>query len=290
VSEELGIERGDDHAGRSSGLLVCGDPSDEVGKVSPVVTDLAEGGSRFVGALRPKVHIRTRHAPQLQATGPTDLVELEVPLVAWVAVVPTPDLHRRLGIAHECGHDALGARRRHAIGAVRRAGGLGIGARVRVVAVQVEALLAERRVTVVAERGPSPCEVGVGEEVPKARPGQLLFDAWPPPRPRPVGAFRQPTADGVTAEQPLVLVPADQELEPDALVTREQGEIAVRRRGADDLERSGLLEPPERADDIALDGVKQVAESLQVRLPELDERGERGVTRRGERGRGFAPA
>src|SRR2546427_2823549 len=56
---------------------------------------------RLVRTFAAQVHVRAGDAPQLQAAGPTDLVKLEVPLVAGVALVPAPDLHGRAGVAHQ---------------------------------------------------------------------------------------------------------------------------------------------------------------------------------------------
>src|SRR5712692_8364069 len=58
-------------------------------------------GRRLVRTLPAQVHVCATDAPELQAAGPTDLVELEVPFVAGVALVPAPDLHGRAGVAHQ---------------------------------------------------------------------------------------------------------------------------------------------------------------------------------------------
>src|SRR2546422_8665452 len=71
---------------------------DEVGGMPhrPLVRD-----GRLVRALAAQVHVRAADAPELQAAGPPDLVKLEVPLVAGVALVSAPDLHGRAGVAHQ---------------------------------------------------------------------------------------------------------------------------------------------------------------------------------------------
>src|SRR6266542_4140006 len=57
----------------------------------------------LVGTLPAQVHVRAADAPELEAARPADLVELEVPFVAGVALVPAPDLHRGAGVAHQRG-------------------------------------------------------------------------------------------------------------------------------------------------------------------------------------------
>ena len=116
--------------------------------------------------------------------------------------------------------------------------------------------------------------MGVGEEVLEAGGRQVLLDARPPVGARPVGAFRQPAARRRAAEQPPVLVPAHGQLQADALVASQQGEIAVRGRRADDLQVPAVLEPAERGHDVAVDRLKQVPQPAEVRLPELHERRE----------------
>src|SRR3989454_6594202 len=90
---------------RSTALSTCAllhrdalEELDEVGRVTP---GALERGRGLVGALGAEVHVPTAHAPQLEATRPADLVELEVPFVARVAVVPAPDLRGGAGVPHE---------------------------------------------------------------------------------------------------------------------------------------------------------------------------------------------
>src|SRR2546422_866743 len=70
----------------------------KVGSMSPrpLVRD-----RRLVRAFPAQVYVRAADAPQLEAPRPADLVELEVPLVARVALVPAPDLHGGAGVAHQ---------------------------------------------------------------------------------------------------------------------------------------------------------------------------------------------
>ena len=102
---------------------------------------------------------------------------------------------------------------------------------------------------------------------------------------RPVGALRQPAARRRPAEEPAVLRRPDRELEPDALVAREQRQEPVRRRRPDDLELARGLEGAERRHEVAVHRLEQPAEPGQALAPVRDQRQEMAVARLGERGR-----
>src|SRR5947209_3440437 len=61
-------------------------------EMTAMLTHPAERRGGLVSPLRSEIHVGAGHAPQLEPAGPADLVELEVPLVARVAMVAAPDL------------------------------------------------------------------------------------------------------------------------------------------------------------------------------------------------------
>jgi hypothetical protein len=95
---------------------------------------------------------------------------------------------------------------------------------------------------------------------------------WLPGTPRTVGTFRQPTALRRSAEDAAVLGHANCQLKTDALIARQQWQVSVGGRGADDLDSAGRLECAERTDEIVIDAVEQVAQTVEPLSPELDQR------------------
>src|SRR5438477_120271 len=93
----------------------------------------------------------------------------------------------------------------------------------------------------------------------------------------PKGAFGQPAARRRATEQALVLVPARQKLEADALVPAEQRKKPVRGGRGRDLEASLILERPEGPDEIAVTAVQQPAQRGQAMTPVFHQRQQRGV-------------
>src|SRR5207248_9609590 len=95
VTEQLGIERRDDDlfCAPAPLRLLGRDTGEQVREMTAMLTDPAERRGGFVRPLRPQIHVGTGHAPKLEPAGPADLVELEIPLVARVAVMAAPDLH-----------------------------------------------------------------------------------------------------------------------------------------------------------------------------------------------------
>src|SRR3989449_7229147 len=141
----------------------------KVGSMSPrpLVRD-----RRLVRAFPAQVYVRAADAPELEAARPADLVDLEVPFVARVALVPAPDLHGGAGVAHQRrdarAHAATGdpvrpVGRPRAPRPTSCCGGPGV------VPLGVEPLRAEGDVAVGAERAAGTREMRVGEEV--AKPG-----------------------------------------------------------------------------------------------------------------------
>src|SRR5438034_7496710 len=114
--------------------------------------------------------------------------------------------------------------------------------------------------------------MGVGEEV--AEPGvrEMLLDATPVPGPRPIGALRQPAPLRRDSEQTTMLLPAHRQLQPDALVTCEQRQVAVRGSGADDFQAALLLEAPKGGHQVPVDLPEQCLEPGEPRPPELHRR------------------
>ena len=281
VPKQLRIERRHD----DPGAMLCGDAGEQLRKMARMLSDPAVCGARLVGPLRPEIDVGSGDPPQFEAARPADLVEFEVPLVPWVPAMPAPHLHRGARIPHQRRHAPFCAGRRHAVGPVRRVHRRARRFRRAVVPLRVEPLRAQGDLIVRPERRPRLCEVRVGEEISEARGRQLLVDAGAPPDARSIGALRQPATHRIAAEQAPVLVPSHHQLQSDALVTGEQREIAVRRRRADDLQLSAVLEATEGGQDVRVHRVKQASEAAKPGLPELHQGQERAVTRRGERGR-----
>src|SRR6266568_2590566 len=75
--------------------------SQHTGKMVRVVTGGGLCGLWVVLPLGAEIHLRAGHTPQPQSVGPANLVELEVPLVAGIALRPAPDLSRRARVAHQ---------------------------------------------------------------------------------------------------------------------------------------------------------------------------------------------
>ena len=168
---------------------------------------------------------------------------------------------------------------------MRRAVGLGGGA--------VEHRI-PRGIAVDAERPARGGQVRVHEEPAEAGIRHVLLDPAPDPgfrrgrhglprATRTVGTLGKPHAVRCPAEQPLVLRPADGELEADALVSRQQRQEAVGGGGADRLEPSVALEGPQSGDDVAVERAECATQALQTVAPELDQRQQRALARRGER-------
>src|SRR2546430_11430942 len=63
-----------------------------------------------------------------------------------------------------------------------------------------------------------------------------------------IGALRQPTPLRRDAEQTTVLVLAHRQLQPDALVTGQERQVALRGRRSDDLPAAPPLEPAKLRD------------------------------------------
>src|SRR2546422_529218 len=124
--------------------LLGRDPRQKVRKGAAIPPPPPERGGGLVRPLRPQIYVGARPPPQLQPAGPADLVELEIPLVARIAVVAAPDLHRRSGVAHQRRHALLGAGRAHPIRLVGRPHGPLCGLRLPLGPVRIESLGAQR--------------------------------------------------------------------------------------------------------------------------------------------------
>ena len=249
----------------------------------------------IVRLLVAEIHVRAGHPPELEAAGPAHLVELEVRAVAGVALEAAPYLHRRPRVAHVGRHVARAAAVGDAIGLVRRPlrRGRGRGARRRrLVDLRVE----RRRIARQPQRPAGGGEVRVHEEEAKSGVGQVLLDAaahpapgrggpWRPGAARAVGAFRQPAARRCAAEEPAMLGGADRELEPDALVARQQRQEAVRRGRADDLELPRRFEGAESGHQVAVHRLEQAPQPGEALPPVRHQRQQVRVGRLGERRR-----
>src|SRR2546426_1939149 len=169
VPEQLGIERRHDD-GVSPPPTVCTlfhrDALEQLREVRGVTPRPLERGRRLVGALRAQVHVSAADAPQLETARPADLMELEVPFVAGVAVVPAPDLRRGARVPHQrrdgparpaTGDAVPSIRRAYGPLPARRWGG-GCGG----VPLRVEPLHAQRNIAVGAEWGAGVGEMSVG--------------------------------------------------------------------------------------------------------------------------------
>src|SRR5207249_10652444 len=100
VPERLGVDRCDDDASarRPSRCGLGRDFAEQVREVARMASRPAARGGGIVRALRAQIDVGSRHPPQLETAGPAYLLEIEVPLVAGVALVAAPDLHRGAGI------------------------------------------------------------------------------------------------------------------------------------------------------------------------------------------------
>ena len=214
-----------------------------------------------VEQLGAEVGARRGHAPVAQSAREVLLVELHVPPIARVARVAAPDLHRRLGIAHE-GHGLpVSSARGHHVGPV----GAAVAFEVRLERLGERAqggvVVAIRR-----QRAASPRQVHVGDEEPELEVREELFDpapAHPHPAPHPrdrrrplvagaVGALRQPDPGRAVAEVPLVRGHGDPQLEVDRLLAQQQGEVAVCRGARDQADVPRVVQAPKRPDEVAV--------------------------------------
>ena len=157
---------------------------------------------------------------------------------------------------------------------------------------RVEPLRAQGDLAVRAERAARVREMSVGEEIAKPRVRQVLLDAAahifsPPLAARAIGALRQPAAHRRDSEQAPVLLLAHGELQPDAFVPTEERQVAVRRRGSDDLETTLLLQAAKGGDEICVDSPEQRLQATEPRPPEVHERHERRLAGGPERRRCF---
>src|SRR5438093_7082534 len=245
---------------------------------------------RLVRTFAAQVDVRAADTPELQAAGTTDLVKLEVPLVAGVALVSAPDLHGRAGVAHQRRDRGAYTATGDPVGPIGRARGPHSSSRrgPRIVPLRVESLRAERNLAVGAERAARAREMRVGEEVAKPRVRQVLLDAAPhlfptPLAARAIGALRQPASHRGDAEQAPVLLLAHRELQPNAFVPTEQRQVAVRGGGTDDLEATLLLQAAKGGDEICVDSPEQLPQTGEPRPPVVYERHERPIAGRLQR-------
>ena len=230
MSEQFRVERRGHYRqrrpGRMSPLDVLGRFVQHADEVIRMTGDRGAGGRRVVPLLAAQVHRASSHPPQSQAVGPADFVELEVPLIAGIALGARPDLPRGARIADER-IEILGAslRRCNAVGNVR--GPLTAQRSGRVVHIGI------------AERGAGADEMRIDEEVPIPRRRQMLIGSrairlrvrpgWAPWTTGPIRALWQPASPRRPAKQALVLGDADGELQTNGLVAREQRQEPVGR-------------------------------------------------------------
>ena len=219
--------------------------------------------------------------PEAQTAREVLLVELEVGILAGIAVVAAPHLQRRLGIADEGDRRSVAAARGDAVGRVRRArlvdGDRGRG---------LDRLLAHRNVVAIEEDGlAGGHQVRVRHEVFEAVRGQQFLDARAhlpvgaalaarrrrPLVARAVRALGQPDPARRDAEVALVRLDGRAQLHVDRLVAREQGEIAVGGGAGDDLDVAAALQLGEGARDVAADAAVQLPHPLVVLFPEVAE-------------------
>src|SRR5206468_9673797 len=169
-------------------------------------------------ALPAEVDVGARHAPQLEAAGPADLVKLEVRPIPRIPEMPAPDLHRRARIADQGGYGSPGSGLRDPVRLIWRPHDRALGLGRRFWSIDIEPLGPQRHFPVAPERVARLGEVGIGEEVAKAGRAEVLLDAGTRSRPRPVGAFGHPAARGVASEQAPMLAAAHGQLQANALV------------------------------------------------------------------------
>src|SRR5512134_3012211 len=120
VAEQFRIERRDDDAAGRAGPA-AGDPGEQAGEMGRVAGGPVSRHWGLVGTLVPEVRPGSGDPPELEATRPADLVELQVPLVARVPLLAAPYLERGAGIPDQGGdrrHPTVGC---DAVRPVRRA-------------------------------------------------------------------------------------------------------------------------------------------------------------------------
>ena len=196
-------------------------------------------------------------------------MELEIPLVSGIPFLPAPDLAGRDRIPDEGGYRCRAARPCDTVRLIRRVAAPRIGRIVRFPGGRIAAL-SSRWVSqpplapigaiegeCLAGRG----EMAVDEEVPESRIGDVFLDAPSDAGPRclrqrgpraagAIGALGQPESLGVPAEDPAMLRLAESELQPDALVPRQERQKPVGGRGGDQLDAALLLEVTERPGEV----------------------------------------
>jgi hypothetical protein len=213
------------------------------------------------------------------------LVELEVPGIARITEVPTPDLKRRPGIPGEdngaptssLGHDPI---RMVWIPGPDRHGNRRRGRP-----------LARRQELgpVDGERAPAHDHVGVGHEVFKADLEEKFLQAWAdaggafagrsqrshPFGARPVGALGEPDATGLASEVTAVGLHGGSQLKAQTLLTAEEGKVAVGRRARQKFKVPLRLKGSEGAEEVSPESVEEVLDFGEPLLPEVRESRER---------------
>src|SRR6185503_19019996 len=108
VAEQLGVERGR-HNRVGARAPARRRLAQHAGKMSGVIARAAQRRLRVVLLLGAEIHAGTGDAPEPESVRPANLVELEVPFVAGIALITAPDLLGRFRITHEREQIASGA-------------------------------------------------------------------------------------------------------------------------------------------------------------------------------------
>jgi hypothetical protein len=251
-----------------------------VSEVIRLEADLLGGRVRIVDRLGAEVAQVVGDPPEPEPSREVLLVELEIHVVARIAVLAAPHLQGGPGVAEERHGLAVASPRGDRVRKVRRPcltrrhalGGLALGV-----------LLQWKEVTIEEDRLAGRDQVGIGHEILKPVHRQHLLDPGPhaalapalgpgrrrPLVPRTVGALREPDAPRCPAEVPAVCLDGGPELEVNRLVTRQERQVAVGRGAGDDLDVAGTLEIGEGAGNIAPDPPVHLPHPLEELLPEV---------------------
>src|SRR5258705_553370 len=114
MTEQLGVERRDHDVARLAVLadfLRIGqrDTAEQLHEVGCVVGGTAACRGWVIRLLLAEVDAVARHAPELEAARPANLMEFQVGAVPRVSSVAAPHLERGDGIAHEGSHSFMSA-------------------------------------------------------------------------------------------------------------------------------------------------------------------------------------
>ncbi|PYN33290.1 MAG: hypothetical protein DME01_19215 [Candidatus Rokuibacteriota bacterium] len=254
----------------------------QVDEVGSLEADLLGRSVRVVDRLGAEVTLVVGDSPEPQSTRKVLLVELQIGVVARVAVLAAPYLERGPGVPEEGDGLAMATPRGDLI---RKVGRPRLACRHRRGRLALDLPFEGKKLAVEEERLAGRDQMGIGDEVLERVRRQHFLDSRPdaalapsvgsgrgrPFVPRAVRALRQPDTPGWAAEMPAVGLDGGPELEVDRFVPRQQGQIPVGRRAGDDLHVARPLEVGEGAGNIPPDPPVHLPHPLEELLPEVGE-------------------